>query len=173
MRRPGRRRRYGLGLFLPTLSLAWGGCAPPESRESTTSGPGPESLIEAWVAMWNSYDLDQVGELFLADERLSYFSSEREGVIRGYEAVVEHHRGFGFVPGGAETGSRLWLEEVGVERFRGMAVVTAIWYFQGGGEGERQPASPPQRGPVTFVCVLEEGRWWFVHMNFSAYLPPQ
>ena len=62
--------------------------------------PAPDAQLERWVEMWNSYDLDEVNELFLDDPGLTYFSSEKEGVIRGMEAVLEHHRGFGFVPGG-------------------------------------------------------------------------
>lgn len=138
--------------------------------------------------MWNGYDLDQVGELFLADDRLTYFSSEFEGVIRGYDAVLEHHRGFGFVPGGEDRGTRLWVEGLTDDRFGGTAVLTAIWFFQRGeaevtdgsggmGEGEAGsgeaaplPAAPPQRGPVTFVCVLDQGRWRFAHMNFGNYV---
>jgi hypothetical protein len=46
--------------------------------------------IDAWVEMWNSYDLNQVDKLFLRDNRLSYFSSGKEGAIRGIKAVREH-----------------------------------------------------------------------------------
>jgi hypothetical protein len=130
--------------------------------------------------MWNSYDLDQVPDLFLDDDRLTYFSSEREGIIRGMGEVMEHHRGFGFVPGGEPRGSRLWLEGLKVDRFGDMAVATGIWYFQGdqtespGVAAQESAASQgPQRGPVTFVCVQEDNRWWFVHMNFSEYPPSQ
>jgi hypothetical protein len=174
--------------------LLFPGCRPPAgeggSNLSSTDALGrtPVDLVEAWVGMWNGYDLDQVGELFLTDDRLTYFSSEFEGVIRGYDAVVEHHREFGFVPGGEERGTRLWVEALQADRFGGTAILTAIWYFQRGeseatdgsggiGEGESGsgetaplPASPPQRGPVTFVCILDEGRWRFAHMNFGNYV---
>jgi len=33
-------------------------------------------LVDEWVAVWNSYDLDQVPKLFLDDERVTYFSFE-------------------------------------------------------------------------------------------------
>jgi ketosteroid isomerase-like protein len=160
-------------LLLAGSFLAFGACSPPPAEEPTESVPGPEPLVDAWVEMWNSYDLDRLPELFLADDRLTYFSSEREGLIRGFDAVVEHHRGFGFVPGGTATGSRLWLEELDVQRFGDAAVVTAIWFFQGAQEGEAPEVQDPQRGPVTIVCLLEEGGWRFVHMNFSEYLPPR
>jgi hypothetical protein len=126
--------------------------------------------------MWNAYDLDRVRELFLDDARLSYLSSEREGVIHGMEALLEHHRGFGFVPGGKEQPNRLWVEEVGVDLFGAAAVLTGIWFFQRGApvgsDLSGEPAALPQRGPVTFVCVFQGGRWWFVHMNFSDYPTP-
>lgn len=157
----------------PWVVLSWaawgfllGGCAPAE--EGKHPGPGPEALVQAWVELWNSYDLNQVSALFLDDPGLTYFSSEVEGLIRGMEAVLEHHRGFGFVPGGADSGNRLWLEEIQVDEFRGAAVVTAIWYFSSAAED----AGPAQRGPVTFVCVPGEDGWRFVHMNFAEYGPP-
>jgi hypothetical protein len=33
-------------------------------------------LVDDWVALWNCYDLSRVPELFLNDERVTYFSSE-------------------------------------------------------------------------------------------------
>ena len=121
-------------------------------------------LVADWVGMWNSYDLDQVGGLFLNDHRLTYFSSEKEGLIRGMEAVLEHHRGFGFISGGSEQSSRLWMEDVGIDLMRDAATVTGIWYFQA------DSGSEPQRGPVTIVCMRTAAGWRFAHMNFSEYL---
>ena len=69
-----------------------------------------EELVNSWTAMWNSYDLSMVDKLFLQDSRVSYFSSEREGLIKGFDAVREHHAGFGFVEGGKSQENRLWLE---------------------------------------------------------------
>ena len=116
--------------------------------------------------MWNSYDLDQVDSLFLNDPGLTYFSSEKEGVIRGFEAVLEHHRGFGFVPGGEERPSRLWVESSTTDLFGEAAVVTALWFFQ----SDPDSTEGPQTGPVTFVCVRDGMAWRFVHMNFSEYI---
>jgi len=127
---------------------------------------GPEALVEEWVDMWNTYDLDRVGDLFLDDPGLTYFSSEREGVIRGMAALVEHHRGFAFIPGGMEQPNRLWVEELRSDLFGDAAVLTGIWYFMRGGDDD---ATSPQRGPVTFVSIFREGRWWFVHMSFANY----
>ena len=50
-----------------------------------------DKYLNAWVDMWNSYDLNQVDKLFLQDNRITYFSSEREGAFIGSEAVREHH----------------------------------------------------------------------------------
>ena len=33
-------------------------------------------LVDEWVAIWNSYDIPRVPELFLNDQRVTYFSSE-------------------------------------------------------------------------------------------------
>jgi hypothetical protein len=156
------------------------GCQPPsEHAESAADTLGPEALVARWVEMWNSYDLDQVRELFLDDERLTYFSSEREGVIRGMDALLEHHRGFGFLPGGDERDSRLWVEGLRADLLGEVAVLTGIWYFQSSPEAEMEPEAEaeaetdPQRGPVTFVCVKDGGGWRFTHMNFSEYPPPE
>lgn len=197
--------RNAASMHLVLLALLGAACSPgaPNTEEAV---PWPDSLdrtpgdlVQEWVEMWNAYDLDRVGELFLPEGRLTYFSSEAEGVIRGFGAVVEHHRGFGFVPGGQERGTRLWVEALTEDDFGSVAVLTGIWYFQRDASGPQEvpvPAgtnppgsatppspsvggsasSPPtaapitQRGPVTFVCVLEGGRWWFAHMNFGNYV---
>jgi len=159
---PGGVRPFRFALLLAPLLL--GGCqARPDHSE-------PEALVQAWVEMWNSYDLDRVQELFLDDPGLTYFSSEREGVIRGMEELVEHHRGFGFIPRGMEQANRLWVEELAADLFGDAAVLTGIWYFR---RGEDAAATPPQRGPVTFVSVWRGGRWWFVHMHFADYHPSE
>ena len=102
------KRTRHLVIALISVPMAVGvvmGCQP----QPLVDTPGPEALVEAWVEMWNTYDLNQVDALFLDDARLSYFSSEREGLIRGMEAVREHHVGFGFAPGGIDQPNRLWL----------------------------------------------------------------
>ena len=40
-------------------------------------------LVDAWVAIWNSYDLSMVEKLFVNDERVTYFSSEKQAPSRG------------------------------------------------------------------------------------------
>ena len=121
-----------------------------------------EEWVEEWVKFWNTYDLDQVDELFLHDDRLSYFSSEKEGAIFGFDAVREHHKGFGFIPGGKEQPNKLWLEDLHFADLNSSVVVTGIWYFQ-------KPDSPKQRGPVTIVYIRQGDRFRIAHMNFSEY----
>lgn len=170
----------GRSLAVVALLLFLGGCGrrgedadtrslPAAPAEAPQDGTGPRALVEAWVEMWNRYDLDRVGELFIADDRLTYFSSEYEGVIRGFQAILDHHRGFGFVPGGEDRGVRLWLEDLEEDRFGEAAVLTAIWYFQRAPEGSQLDSEPPQRGPVTFVCLETRDGWRFVHMTFGNY----
>jgi hypothetical protein len=118
--------------------------------------------LDAWVAMWNCYDLDQVEALFLTDHRVTYFSSEFEGIISGIEAVRDHHRRFGFVPGGKESDNRLWLEDVQVTPLDRAAVVLAIWHF-------RRATGEKMRGPATFVYVVDQGAYRLAHLTFGNY----
>jgi len=120
-----------------------------------------ERLAE-WVAMWNRYDLDQVDVLFLTDERVTYFSSEFEGVIVGIEAVRDHHRRFGFLPGGKSSENQLWVEDVQETEFGPVAVVTAVWHF-------RRATGQEMRGPATFVFVRDRGSVRLAHLNFGNY----
>lgn len=121
--------------------------------------------VSSWVSMWNSYDLAMVDKLFLKDERLTYFSSEKEGLIQGFGAVREHHRGFGFIEGGKIQDNKLWVEDLQVNEFPPMAVVTGIWFFRRGPEGSKDIS----RGPVTFVYVKEEEEYLLAHLHFSEY----
>jgi tetratricopeptide (TPR) repeat protein len=132
-------------------------------------GPNPETadirgLLRAWNAMWNASDLTPVGSLFLGGEGPSYFSSEKRGLIRGLPALLEHHRGFGFVPGGTRTESRLWLEDVRTLEAGGpdAFLVTAVWGFDRG-----QGPAAAQRGPVTFVIVRTGAGFRIAHAHFS------
>jgi hypothetical protein len=115
--------------------------------------------------MWNSYDLKNVDQLFLQDSRVSYFSSEKEGLIQGIEAVRDHHVGFGFVEGGKIQENRLWVEEVRINDFGEAAVVAGIWYFQ----RATDDVESAQKGPFTFVCVKKGTEWRLAHLNFSEY----
>jgi hypothetical protein len=121
-----------------------------------------EEIVDEWVLIWNNYNLDMVKELFLDDERVTYFSSEKKGLIKGIDNLVEHHRGFGFVEGGKEPGNRLWLEDVMIEEFGESVVVKADWIFQ------RKGSDKQQRGPVTIVYVLED-KYRIAHAHFNNY----
>lgn len=121
-------------------------------------------LLHAWTVMWNAYDLSPVERLFLDEDKLSYFSSEINGLIRGMAALKVHHQGFGFVPDGKSQESRLWLEEVRVvDLGSGQAfLVTATWGFDKG-----QGPETAQRGPVTFVIVKTDSGFRIVHAHFA------
>ncbi len=122
-----------------------------------------ENALNAWTLSWNTYELKLVDQLFLRDGRTTYFSSEKAGRIQGFEALAAHHRGFGFVPGGKNADQRLWLEDVRVEPWERIAVLTAKWYF----DRDIAGAEPLQKGPVTFVFVYGEDGWRIGHGHFA------
>lgn len=116
----------------------------------------PRTLVGAWEKSWNTYDLNEVQRLFVNDSSVTYFSSERAGLIHGIDSLVKHHRAFGFVPGGKSSTNRLWLTQT---RYLNDAV-TATWHFQ-------RPGSDEQRGPVTFVLKAVPGGYRIAHAHFS------
>lgn len=120
-------------------------------------------IVDEWVKFWNTYDLNQVEKLFLHDDRVTYFSSEKQGVIKGYDALVKHHEGFGFVNGGKISQNTLWLEGMDVEDFGDNAIVCAIWFFK------RPTSENPQKGPVTIVYERAADGWRIAHANFGNY----
>ena len=139
---------------------------PAPGHAAEKSGGGDvQVLIDSWVGMWNSYDLRMVDKLFLQDSRVSYFSSEKQGLIQGIEAVRDHHVGFGFVDGGKSQENKLWIGDVHVSEFGTAAVVAGIWYFQRASE----ELDSVQKGPFTFVCVRQGREWRLAHLNFSEY----
>lgn len=152
-----------MGIMIMTLA----GCNQSDSnRESSLNSQltfNTDRWVNPWVKFWNSYDLNQVDILFLQDDRLTYFSSEKQGALKGIEAVREHHKGFGFVEGGKDQPNRLWLEDIDTTVFESTVVVTAIWFFQ-------RADGTVQRGPVTMVYVQQGNEYRIAHMNFSNYL---
>jgi len=120
-------------------------------------------IIDDWVRFWNTYDLSKVDDLFLTDEHVTYFSSEKEGVIRGIESLRTHHENFGFVKGGKSQPNQLWLEGIVIDEFNDTAIVCAIWCFKRPGQEK------PQRGPVTLVYVNTSKGWRIAHANFGNY----
>jgi len=132
---------------------------------SNTPAFNIEETVNKWVAMWNSYDLSQVDNLFITDSSVTYFSSEKEGVIKGIEALREHHKGFGFVEGGKAQENKLWLKDIHTGIYGSTAVVTGIWLFQRASD----PPGKVQRGPVTMVYVYKDNEYRIAHMNFGNY----
>ena len=116
-------------------------------------------------AIKDAISLSSVERNFFTSPRGSlttYFSSEKEGVIKGIEAVREHHRGFGFVNGGKSSDNKLWVEDLYTTDFDSAVVVTGIWRF-------RRATGQEQRGPLTFVYVKRGEEYRLAHLNFGNY----
>lgn len=152
-------RFIALVVFVTILSV---GLATSNQSEASDEDFNATKWVNAWVEIWNTYDLDQVDRLFLQDARVSYFSSEKEGAVIGIDAVREHHRGFGFVEGGKDQPNKLWLEDLHTSTFEDSTVVTGIWFFQ-------RSDGTLQRGPVTIVYVKKGGEFRIAHMHFANY----
>jgi hypothetical protein len=124
-----------------------------------------QAHVDAWVGLWNSYDLSALEEVFLWDSTVTYLSSEREGLIRGPAGVREHHRSMGFVEGGTPPQQELWVDDVEAHVYGTTAIVTAVWFF-----GDRAArADSIQRGPMTMVYVLADDQYRIAHMHFADY----
>jgi ketosteroid isomerase-like protein len=158
--------RIGLFSILVCITSTHLGLGTVQRAEDKSRDAGSiEQAVDAWTAMWNSYDLSKVDELFVKDTTLTYFSSEKEGIIRGIDAVRKHHAGFGFVTGGYKQDSRLWLEDRQIDIFGNTAVVTAIWFFSRTVDGKETL----QRGPTTFVYVRVGNEYRIAHVHFGNY----
>jgi ketosteroid isomerase-like protein len=139
----------------------------PDQHQTSSEAFDAGAQVAEWVELWNTRDLARLDELFLADSRVTYFSSELEGLIQGPSAVRAHHEGFGFVDGGVEPEQELWVEDVRSSVFGSTAVVTAIWLF-----GDRAaPADSISRGPMTAVYTWADDGYRIAHMHFAEYLP--
>lgn len=125
-----------------------------------------ETLMQQWLELWRSYDSDNLGEIFWDSPALTYFSSEKRGLIKGFDKLKPHHEGFGFVSGGKKPSKTLWLDEVNITLHKSTAVVDAIWLF-----GEKQmPKDSVQQGPCTFVIIRDEGgQAKIAHVHFGNY----
>ncbi len=123
-------------------------------------------VIAEWEKFWNTYDLDQMEKLFVNSDQLTYFSSEKEGLTRGFDAMIKHHEGFGFVSGGVEKNAKLWLEDIETDYVGDTAVVTAIWFFDVFRDGKQQI----MKGPVSFICAKQgDGSYKMLHVHFANY----
>ena len=125
-----------------------------------------DSAIDQWLNLWATYDLDLLDEIFLQSESLTYFSSEKVGLIQGYDQMKPHHEGFGFVSGGKTPEKSLWLSDLETRFYGGSVMVGGIWYF-----GDKSaPEDRVQKGPVTFVLTQnDKGRLKIAHTHFANY----
>ena len=149
---------------LSTLCLVFLLLPSSASAQHSMARSSPERLTEAWVRMWNTYDLNQVGQLFLRDNRVTYFSSEKQGLITDYPNLIEHHRGFGFEQGGSQREASLWIDVPSIAQFGETAVVATIWYF-----GDPDEPGDAQRGPMSLVAVTTPDGYRIAHMHFASY----
>jgi imidazolonepropionase-like amidohydrolase len=141
------------------------------SREEVVARPTsgaatPQDLLDAWLGMWRRYDLDQVQNVFVVGDALTYFPSDKQGLIQGFQAVHDYHEGLGFTPGGFQPDNELWLEGVTISDFGDSAVVTAVWYF-----GTRLNRRAAGRGPLTMALTRTSSGWRIAHINFGNYPP--
>ncbi len=155
-----RGRRFERDRYVPGVLRAGDGTG---GALQTSS---PQALLRSWVELWSRYDLDLLDELFLEDDRTTYFSSETAGLIVGFEPLVEHHRGFGFQPGGAEPSAELWIENAEFSDLGDAVVIGAVWFF-----GDPADRGSAQRGPMTAVVVATPDGYRIAHMHFANYDP--
>ncbi|MHA2304292.1 MAG: hypothetical protein ACXACU_02780 [Candidatus Hodarchaeales archaeon] len=126
-----------------------------------------KKLVEDWITFWNTYNLSVIDDLFLVDSNITYFSSEKKKLIKGFEKIKNHHEGFGFVDGGKKTSTELWLEDMDIEKYQNEAIITAVWFFK-----RDSQSNEVQKGPVTIVLTPikeQEGEYRIVHMHFANY----
>ena len=123
-------------------------------------------LIGKWLELWKTYDLELLDDIFLQSSELTYFSSEKKGLIKGYNEMRPHHVGFGFVDGGKTPEKSLWLEDIETRMFGSTTMVAGIWYF-----GDKTMAKDSvQNGPVTFILEKDKnGLAKIAHTHFANY----
>lgn len=131
---------------------------------STTGHESPRQALNAWLNLWRRYDLDALEDVFLVDPALTYFASDSEGVIEGWEAVRSYYEEQGFVPGGFSVTDELWLEDTLITDFEDSAVVSAVWRF-----GNRVTPETAGRGPFTMVIVRTNTGFRVSHVNMANY----
>ena len=133
-------------------------------KKNSLTQPEVSAVIDQWVDLWATYDTDLLAKIFYQSKDLTYFSSEKEGLIKGYEEMLPHHKGFGFIKGGKAPPVDLWLENIETRINGGTAMVAATWY-----NGDKTAArNSTQHGPVTFVLVRDEqGAVKISHAHFA------
>lgn len=123
-------------------------------------------VMDNWLKLWESNDLNLIDSVFFESKELTYFSSEKEGLISGFDALKPHHTGFGFVEGGKQNEKSLWLEDLESHIYGQTALVAGIWYF-----GDRSDTTTvPDRGPVSFILIKnQENKTKIIHCHFANY----
>ena len=135
-----------------------------DEEETPSGAASPREALEAWLAAWRSYDLDRLDDIFLEEDDLTFFPSDGQEVLRGYDAVEAWHRAQGFVPGGFAPQEELWLEDVVVANFDRSAVITAVWRF-----GNRVAPEGGARGRLTVVLLRTPAGYRISHVNMGRY----
>lgn len=130
----------------------------------TAGHESPRGALNAWLNLWRRYDIDALDDVFLVDPALTYFASDHEGVIEGWDAVRSYYVEQGFVPGGYPTIDQLWLEDAIITDFDESAVVSAVWRF-----GNRVTPQDAGRGPFTMVVVKTSSGFRVSHVNMANY----
>lgn len=137
-----------------------------QKKNETITKEEVNTLVDRWLTLWSSYDLDLLDTIFWDDPAMTYFSSEKRGLIKGFDEMRPHHEGFGFVSGGKQPAKELWLEDVDITVQPAFAMVGAVWYF-----GDRSmPKDSVQNGPVSFVVLKNKaGVAKIAHTHFANY----
>lgn len=136
------------------------------SSKKNLTEPEVQLVMNNWLELWASYDLDKIEDVFWNSPALTYFSSEKRGLIKGFDQLKPHHEAFGFVAGGKPASNSLWLREMNITIHRQTAVVDAIWYF-----GDKLlPEDSVQQGPCTFVIIRDTNKQaQIAHVHFGNY----
>jgi len=152
-------------LLLPLAACSMEEVQQEEAVEEVTAPAfNAEVEVARWVELWGTYDLDTNKELFVQDDRLTYFSSEREGLIIGPTELDEHYAGFGFVPGGVVPEQKIWVQDIHSTDVGGAFVVGAVWFF-----GDPENPADAGRGPMTIVYTFDGDAYRIAHMHFANY----
>jgi imidazolonepropionase-like amidohydrolase len=149
--------RYDRAAYRPVIADAR-----PRPATETQGATSARQALELWLALWRRYDLDRLDRVFLRDASLTYFASDTEGLLEGYEAVLQHHRELGFLPGGYQPERELWVEDVLVTDFDESAVITGTWYF-----GNRVGPQTAARGRLTMVLVRTSNGYKISHLHLG------
>jgi imidazolonepropionase-like amidohydrolase len=135
-------------------------------REPAPGAESPNELLDDWLGMWARYDLDRVGDLFLNADALTYFPSDEEGLLTGFQAVRDYHERQGFTSGGFDPEGELWLEDVTIADLGESAVIGAVWHF-----GSRVDRLAAGRGPLTMVLTNTSRGFRISHVHLGNYPP--